>query len=969
MQPHQTFVLSLFIAIALQFVGGSASILNAAEKPISFRSDVQPILALNCLRCHGPDEETQEGGLRFDLRDAAIQLLESGEHAIIPGKPEKSEMIARITTDDDSLMMPPEETGQKLTAKDIAILKRWVKEGAEYETHWSFEAPKKSETPLKISQPKWIQNDLDRLVLSRLDQEKLTPNPEAKKEVLIRRASLLLTGLPATPEEVKAFIDNESEFAYEKVIDRLLNSPSYGERWARVWLDLARYADSAGYAQDPARNIWRYRDWVIQAINQNMPYDQFTIEQLAGDLLPDANESQRLATAFHRNTMTNSEGGTDDEEFRNAAVIDRVNTTLQVWMGLTMGCAQCHTHKYDPITQKEYFQVFAIFNNSADADKGDESPNLVEILPHQLEQKQKLREKISKTQHEIERKRWSLNYPDIESNKEIKTRFVRVQNLEEKSILSLAEVEIFATNSKGELENIARKGIARQSSSYQKNNPKKAIDGNTDGDFNTALSTTHTNPQTNPWWEVDLKSAQQIQKIILWNRTDGITGQRLKNFRIVGMDKQRNPLWATYSSAVPKPSFEYKTPQNSTELSNEEKELVFNYYFDESTSFAKETKLIATTQRQLESLKTLTPIMQELPKDKHRKTFIQIRGNFMDTGEEVSQGLLGAFHPLDDSLKNKDLNRLTFSHWLLDKKNPLTSRVVVNRYWEHLFGRGLVTTSEDFGIQGERPVQQELLDYLAIKLIEDKWDTKKLVRHIVTSATFRQSSYQSPALLEKDPDNRLFSRGPQFRLPAEMIRDNALAISGLLSRKMYGPSVKPRRPNLGLRAAFGGSTDWKTSDGEDQFRRGLYTSWRRTTPYPSMATFDAPSREVCTIRRIRTNTPLQALVTLNDPVFVEAAQALGRRVLKEKSKLATKQQIEYAFQLCLSRTATKGESKRLVQLYDNLKTKFESDPNEAKLLATDPIGPAPKGVSLVELATWTALSNVLLNLDETLSVY
>ncbi len=936
----------------------------AADQPVDFRKEIQPILAAHCLKCHGPDKETLEGGLRLDERTSAIAELESGEYAIVPNQPKQSELLIRVMSDDSSLIMPPPEAGKKLTAKEIKSLQQWIAEGATFARHWSFVKPKRTVLPTKLSQPKWVRNGIDNIVLHRLDQETLKPSPAAKREILIRRVSLLLTGLPPTIEEVDQFVNDPSAKAYERVVDRLLKSPAYGERWARVWLDMARYADSAGYAQDPPRVIWRYRDWVIQSINKNKPYDQFTIEQLAGDLLPNPTDDQLIATAFHRNTMTNSEGGTDDEEFRNAAVIDRVNTTMQVWMGLTMGCAQCHTHKYDPITQQEYFEVFAIFNNTEDSDKMNEQPTLVRIMPDQIKRQKELQKKIDHATQQLKKMKPHSKYQPLTGNKKLLTRFIRIEHLGKKAFLSLAEVQAFTVDGK----NVALTGKAKQSSNYQNNDANLAIDGNTDGDFFKAKSTTHTNGDEYPWWEVDLKKSHRLKEIIIWNRTDGSVSSRLNHYRIIGLDAKRNPLWGYESKQVPKPSKSFNVPLSAKQLNKQQLAIAKNYYQENSPERGKRIKQIAAYRKQLAAIKGVpTPIFRELPLKKQRKTFIQIRGNFMVKDKQVSPGILQKFHPLSDDLKKEKLNRLTFAKWLMSKDNPLAARVVANRFWEHLFGRGLVTTSEDFGVQGESPVQPELLDYLAVQLINNKWDTKNLVRQIVLSSTFRQSSKVSPVLQQLDPDNRLFARGPQFRLPAEMIRDNALMASGLLSKKMYGPSVQPRRPSLGLRAAFGGSTDWKTSAGEDQYRRGLYTSWRRTTPYPSMTTFDAPSREVCTIRRIRTNTPLQALVTLNDPVYVETAQALARRMMFKKNT-TTQEKIKFGFRCCLARTPTQRELDRLTSLFEAMKKQYEQTPKEAKLLATEPIGAAPKNTNIPELAAWTALCNVLLNLDETLSI-
>jgi mono/diheme cytochrome c family protein len=784
--------------ILLACIGVVVATATTAAAPIDYRSDVLPILAENCYGCHGPDPATRKVDLRFDVRAPALTELKSGHVAIVPGAPAKSALLERIASADPNDRMPPPGAGAALSTAQIETLRRWIKEGAEYSKHWSFQVPRPPVPPAETADA-WVRNAIDPFVLRKLRGLELDPSPDEDLYVLGRRVALDLTGLPPAPEALDRLVASTDPAAYERYVDHLLAKPSFGERWGRVWLDLARYADSAGYAQDPERTIWMYRDWVIDALNADMPFDQFTREQIAGDLLPDADESTLIATAFHRNTMTNSEGGTDNEEFRNAAVVDRVNTTFQVWMGLTMGCAQCHSHKYDPITQEEYFRVFAIFNSSEDADRGDEAPVLSWFTPTEKTQRLELEEQIAAL--------------------------------------------------------------------------KKAIDVATP---------------------------------------------------------------ANASSEKPKGT---------------------------DTGLAEKQKELATLQQALGKIQGVrTPVMRELPADKRRTTRIQIRGNFLITGDEVTPGLPAAFHPYESPVPN----RQTLAEWLLTEENPLTARVVVNRHWEQIFGQGLVTTSEDFGIQGERPSHPELLDMLALELIRSDWNVKGLLRLFVTSSTYRQTTAQRPEHSTLDPFNRFLSRGPRFRLSAEMIRDQALAVSGLLSDKMRGPSVRPPRPVLGLKAAFGGTTDWQTSAGADRYRRGLYTKWRRTSPHPSLMTFDAPTREFCTIRRISTNTPLQALVTLNDPVYVEAAQALARRMVAEGGD-RTIGRVVRGFRLCLGRPPSATERDEIVALHARLLERYENDLEGALHLATEPLGGVDADADLVDLAAWTVVANVLMNLDEFLA--
>ena len=755
-----------------------------AQKPVDFNRDIRPILSNKCLACHGPDDAKREAGLRLDDVKIATHELDSGAVAIVPGKPEASELIRRITSSDDGERMPPADFGKPLSLAEIDVLKCWIAEGAKYAIHWSYVKPVRIEPPAATEDWRdWPQGAIDRFALSAMRARGLHPSAEADRYALARRVFLDLTGVPPTIEEADAFAKSDDREAYEKLVDVLLQRPTYGEHWARMWLDLARYADSAGYADDPPRTIWAYRDWVTRAINENKPFDEFTIEQIAGDLLPNPTNEQLIATAFHRNTLTNSEGGTQDEEFRNAAVVDRVNTTMAVWMATTMACAQCHTHKYDPISQREYFESFAIFDNTEDADRKDEAPVL----------------------------------------------------------------RIYTDAQRGRiLELLARVNLSQ-----------------------TVLAST----------DITLRTS----------------------------------LTAIVAGLAQLP----KMPTSTT-----------------------------------------VPIQHELAGTR-RETRFQFRGNYLDKGDVIEPNLPSLFHAAADT---GPVDRLRLARWLVDRDNPLTARVIANRYWEAFFGRGIVATSEDFGSQGEPPTHPELLDWLAVEFMDSGWDTKALIRTIVTSATYRQSSQVVGDAAKLDPDNRWLARGPRVRLSAEVVRDQALAASGLLSKKMYGPPVRPPQPDLGLKAAFGGSTDWKTSKGENRYRRAIYTTWRRSNPYPSMATFDAPNREVCTVKRTSTNTPLQSLVTLNDPVYVEAAQALARRALAHSPTLS--EQIDYAFRCCLLRPPQQAELEMLVKLYNDSHARLAAQPDAAMKLATVPLGKLSAKTSATDAAAMTVVGNVLLNLDE-----
>lgn len=930
----------------------------AEENDIDFGRDIRPVLSGKCFHCHGPDPESREAGLRLDLEADAKAELDSGLIALVPGNAEESELLARIITDDESIRMPPPEIGKQLSDREVELIRKWIEQGAAYAPHWSFTAPKKHAPP-KVKQADWTKNEIDVFILKRLEEEGLTPNQEADRYALARRVSFALTGLPLSIDETEAFVNDDSPEAYEKLVDRLLADPAYGERWARVWLDIARYADSMGYEKDNPRTIWPYRDWVIKAINENKPFDQFSIEQLAGDLLANPTQEQMVATAFHRNTMTNTEGGTNDEEFRNAAVVDRVNTTMQAWMGLTMECAQCHTHKYDPITQKEYFEFFAIFNQTEDADRNDESPLHSWFTDQQKAEKSSIESQLEEAKAKLKTMLEDSTEIALSENIPNVGRYVRVENVADSGFLHIAEVQVFAGDN-----NVAIKGKASQSSVDYNGPPSLAIDGNTNGDYAGAMSTTHTKQEKNPWWEVDLGTSTTIDKVVIWNRTDGELFNRMKSCRVIILDENRRPVWAGRVDSPFNPSAEFIPPTSVDGMDERARTELAAYLKGNSPELEKQKKRIATLEKKRDGIKPITtPVMKQLPADKYRKSHIQIRGNYQSHGDEVEASVLDSFHAFPDTAQT---DRLSMAQWLVSKENPLAARVVVNRHWEQLFGIGIVETSEDFGSQGELPTHPKLLDTLAVELMEHNWDTKWLVKQIVMSEAFRQSAKTSPEKLERDARNQLVSRGPRVRLSAEMVRDQALAASGLLSEKMYGPSVRPPRPNLGLKAAFGGETDWTTSSGEDRYRRGIYTMWRRTTPYPSMATFDAPSREVCTIRRITTNTPLQALVTLNDPVYIEAAQALARKVWEQKD-LSLEEKVVDAFRRVLKRPPSDQERTRLVQLYELAKSQYAAMPEEAVKLATDPLGPLPEGATAEQLAAWTVLGNVLLNLDETLN--
>jgi hypothetical protein len=808
---------------ATLFFGIFVGTLCSAE-PINFSRQIRPILSENCIACHGPDEKARKGKLRLDDEQDA-KRDRKGDFVILPGKPEQSELIKRIESTDPEEVMPPPKQHKTIPAAQVALLKQWIKQGAPWGRHWSYEpvarpsVPKSGET-----------NPVDAFLADRQKKEGLTWSAEAPKAILIRRLALDITGLPPTPTEVAQL----SGAKHADIVAHFLAKPAYGEHWARQWLDLARYADSAGYPSDPGRVIWAYRDWVIKALNRNQPYDQFVIEQMAGDLLPKPTEDQIIATAFHRNTMTQNEGGTSDEEFRNAAVIDRVNTTYAVFMGTTMACAQCHTHKYDPITINEYFRSYAFLNQSVDSDKRDESP-LYEIYPPGVK---------------AQREQWVKD--------------------------SAAAEAVFK--------------------------------------------------KPNPAW-------------------------------VVGYD-----AWLAKGPKLTEKPLKTALDAPKEKRTKAQEKLLSDYYVRNVSPATKTERALADSlKKQIAASTPLTvPIMQELAAEKRRKTFIQLRGNWQALGDQVDEGVPTHLARWDDSAPK---NRLGFAHWIASRDNPLTARVTMNRLWETVFGVGIVRSSEEFGSQGDLPFHPELLDWLAAEFVESGWDTKKMLTLLLNSRAYRQTSAANSKRNEQDPDNRFLARGPRFRPSGEMLRDQALAVSGLLSAKMYGAPVRPIRPNMGLSIAFGGSGDWTTSTGEDRHRRSLYTDTRRSTPYPSFATFDAPNRETCVIRRDRSNTPLQAFVTLNDPVFVETSQALARRLLKEGGT-TDESRLRLAYSLCLSREPDAKELATLKTLLTKSGAQYKADAALALKMATDPLGPADKGADVPTLAAWTAVSSVIMNLDE-----
>ena len=829
----------------------SLLVTTASAAEISFNRDIRPILSDACFACHGPDEKAREADLRLDTAEGATEDHD-GVQAIVPGDLAKSELIARITSHDRDEVMPPVKTDKKLTPQQIDLLKKWIAQGAKYEGHWAFIAPERPPVPTLQGGNAQVANPIDAFIRARLEKESLSPSPAAPKETLIRRLSYDLTGLPPTIDEVDAFTRDAAPDAYERLVDRLLASPRYGEKMALHWLDLSRYADTHGYHLDAGREMWKWREWVIDAFNRNLPFDQFVTWQLAGDLLPNATAEQKLATGFCRNNMINFEGGAIPEEYLTQYVFDRVNTTGTAFMGLTLQCAQCHDHKFDPVSQREYYQLYAYFNavpeNGLDGRSGNAHP--------------------------------LLELPSPEQEKELAELRTRIQPVEKKV---------------GNLEKDADKGQAE------------------------------------------------------WERS----------------------LAATASEQVPEPVAKILVLPAEKRSGEQRKKLQHHY----RTTFLPELNTAIeerdNLRKQLAELQKKVPnvmVMQQM--EKPRDTHVLVRGMYNEPGEKVAPGIPSILPPLP---ADAPPNRLALARSLTDPKHPLMARVTVNRFWKNMMGSGIVKTVNDFGAQGEWPSHPELLDWLAREFVESGWDVKNFVRLIVTSETYRQSAKLTPDLRERDPENRLYARGPRFRLAAEEIRDTALAVSGLLNPKIGGASVSPYQPE-GLWEELSSRKDsrqwtaqfYEQSHGPDLYRRSMYTFWKRTSPPPQLQTFDAPDREVCVVSRERTNTPLQALVLMNDPTYVEASRMLAEKMMTIGGATPA-ERVRYAFKLATSRIPAEQETAALIHLFERQKLRYGAIKEDAVKLLSHGEAKRNEALDPVELAAWTNVASMILNLDETVT--
>jgi mono/diheme cytochrome c family protein len=995
---------------ALIATGFAVRTVAGAEVP-DFTREVRPILSEHCFKCHGPDDAARQANLRLDLREAALKKSDSGAIAIVPGKPEVSELVRRIASHDADDMMPPPAANKPLSDAKRQILRNWIAAGAQYKPHWAFIPPRQSQPPV-VRQSDWPRNPIDRFILARLESAGLKPSPEADRYTLIRRLSLDLIGLPPTIEEADAFAHDGSPGAYERVVDRLLASPHYGERWGRRWLDLARYADTNGYEKDRVRSIWPYRDWVIRAINEGMPFDQFSIKQLAGDMLPGATVSDRIATGFHRNTMLNEEGGIDPLEFRFYAMVDRVGTTGVVWMGLTVGCAQCHTHKFDPIPHRDYYRLMGFLNNADETQVDVPDRHLLarqsringqiadaeEDLPYQFPPGGSAgRHNFEKKRAEWDRKesaqavRWTRLHPES-----AKATLPHLHVLSDDSILASGD-ESKSDRYQIEFEHLpsvitAIRLEALPDASLPKHGPGRVFYEGPFGDFElseltatadgkpvhfqSAAQSFASNPggaaaaiDGNPLtsWSVNggqgkAHSAVFILKEPLRNVKRLSLGMLCEYYYAAGIGRFRvsaatSPLAADHQILPPVIDDLLALPLGAR--TGEQCKALSNY-------FASIVPELAPARTKIEALRHSEPVlptslvMSERPHDNPRQTYVHKRGDFLTPTERVEARLPSMFGPV---AKEGPHDRLGLARWLVSAQNPLVGRVTMNLQWQVFFGRGLVQTTDDFGYQGAPPTHPELLDWLAVEFLKQQWSMKAMHRLIVTSATYRQSSQVTPEALAKDPENRLLGRAPRVRLEAELIRDSELKAASLLTETIGGPSVfPPQPPSVTTEGTYGGLA-WNDSTGLDRYRRGLYTFSKRTAPFAMLSTFDAPSGEACVARREVSNTPLQALTLLNDAMFVEIAQGLARNVLS-RSRRTPEEIAGELFRRCLTRPPERDELTALVNFQKHARARFESDPKTADALVHENGLP---GSDRADLAAWTAVARGLLNLDETIT--
>ena len=965
----------------------------AVKGSLDFNRDVRPILSNHCFQCHGEDADARKADLRLDVRSVAVEM-----QAIVPKQVDESSIVARITSHDPDQHMPPASANKPLSEKQIAILTQWITEGADYEEHWAFQRVGRPQTPT-LPDATWCRNEIDTFMLQRLLAESLHPAPQADKAVLIRRLYQDLLGLLPTVAETDQFLQDASPDAFEKLVDRVLSNPHYGERWGRHWLDQARYADSNGYTIDSPRVMWPYRDWVIHAINTDMPFDQFTIQQLAGDLLPDATKSGKVATAFHRNTMINEEGGVKPDQFRHEALIDRVNTTGSVWLGLSIGCAQCHSHKFDPISHDEYYQLYAFFNSAADTNnvgetvevREDEMFGWNEALQLHLKELQDLQqekaavEKNAPDQPLLSSLPWNWQAAKVTAVRASGSSILKIT--EDDSLLVKSDpaandslsvtVELPKTDGPaGPITAVRLRTLTHPS--LPSNGPGTAGNGNfiltdialklgsAESRFVQAWAD-HSQPdypvdntiddKANTGWAINVNGAQVARGVKMNAPHEAI-------FRLAQpLTLSAEPLLVVLRHEL---NMNYLIGHFALDLSTAS--VVIDSPGGESMVRLAEIK------RRISELETLLPgkgsaVRQMVIKDleKPPETYVLTRGDFLHPDREHGALALGVPASLNIAeSKPAFSNRLDLAQWLVSQDNPLTARVTVNRIWARYFGRGLVETENDFGFQGSPPSHPELLDWLAAEFMESGWSLKHLHRLIVTSATYQQTSERNPdsdaRLATIDPGNRLLSRQNRIRVDAEIVRDMAVSAAGLLSEKVGGPGNFLPQPE-GIYDFTQNKKDWPTSTGTERYRRTMYTTFYRSAPYPLLSTFDAPDfSTVCTMR-VRSNTPLQSLTVANDPVFTELAQGLAQRILNTEALMSDTDRCVEMFRLCLTRTPDKAELELLLNFHSRELSRFTSNPADAGSF----VGQSDTTPSSAELAAWTSVARTLFNTDEFVS--
>ena len=978
----------------------------AAQRPVEFNRDVRPILSDKCFSCHGPDAVAKKIPLRLDSEQAAKAV-------IVAGDPAASRLMQRVAHPKPPLRMPPPASGLKLTDSEIDTLRQWIAQGAKWEGHWSFLPPRR-QTPPAVKNTAWARNDIDRFILEHLEREGLQPSPEASRETLLRRASLDLTGLPPSPQEIDRFLKDSSPDAYEKAVDRLLASPRYGERMAARWLDAARYADTNGYQYDGERVMWRWRDWVIEAFNRNLPFDRFALEQLAGDMLPGATLDQKIATGFNRNHRGNTEDGIVAEEYAVEYVVDRVETTSAVFLGLTMGCARCHNHKYDPLTQKEFYQVYAYFNNVPENGRAMKYGNSPPVIPAPTREQQKqlaaMEERIASLQAGLAKTqtparfhppavRWttpvgltgSVDPERVFDGKEfIDAGKIADFDIEDRFTLA---ARVFSDETPdGPIATRMSEGPKGKGFGLHLNQGRVHVHVTSQWDSDGIRMDSEQVLAPNRWYHVaftydgsrlaegvkvyvDGKAvAMKVGNDTLYRpfrnagskftepfRVGGGWGVqrrfrgRIEAVRVYGRQLDDREMAAL---ALPDTLDRIAAKPQPTEV---ERWAVREFYLQQASPLWKQ--LAEARLEKLAFERKFPTVMIMAERQEPRDTFLLVRGAYDKPGEKVPPGIPAALPGLPQGAPN---NRLGFAQWVVDPSNPLTARVTVNRFWQMFFGAGLVKTVEDFGLQGEWPSHPELLDWLATEFVRTGWNTKALHKLIVTSATYRQSSVIAPELLQRDPENRLLARGPRVRLPAEMIRDQALYSAGLLVEKLGGPSVKPYQPDGLWQEISMQDMDYIRAKGDDLYRRSLYTFWKRTIAPPMMLNFDSAARESCVVRESRTNTPLQALNLMNDVTFLEAARLIGRRMLREGGATPS-DRLRYGFRLVTGREPGPEEAR---VLDDNLRYHLDyfasGDGRVKEFLAHGDTPPDPK-LEARQLAAYGAVASLLLNLDETIT--